>query len=149
MSTVTQVFPVAEHGNALGAGRPFVLLAGTANPALASGVAAALGVSLAPCRVTRFPDGEVGAELEQSVRGQDVFIVQPTAPPVNDHVVELLVIADACRRADAGRITAIVPYFGYARQDRRKKPVDACASNITRRWALEGSQSTSRARTCR
>jgi len=119
MSTVTQVFPVAEHDTALGAGRPFVLLAGTAHPALAAAVAAALGTSLAPCRVARFPDGEVSAELEQSVRGQDVFIVQPTAPPVNDHFVELLVIADACRRADAGRITAIVPYFGYARSDKR------------------------------
>lgn len=108
------------HGVTLGAAvRPYMLLAGTGHPTLAAGIAAHLGVTLGTCRVERFPDGEVAAELEQSVRGHDVFVVQPTSPPVNDHLVELLVIADACRRADAERITAIVPYFGYARSDKR------------------------------
>jgi ribose-phosphate pyrophosphokinase len=111
--------PTDEAGSALGIPRPYVLLAGTGHPALAAEIAARLRVSLGACRVERFPDGEVAAELEQSVRGHDVFIVQPTSPPVNDHLVELLVIADACRRADAERITAIVPYFGYARSDKR------------------------------
>lgn len=115
--TTTLSLPVDVK--ALGSSRPFVLLAGTGHPALAADVAAQLGVALGACRVERYPDGEIAVELEQSVRGHDVFIVQPTAPPVNDHLVELLVIADACRRADAERITAIVPYFGYARSDKR------------------------------
>jgi ribose-phosphate pyrophosphokinase len=119
MISTTRPFSIDEAGAALGIPRPYVLLAGTGHPTLAAEIAARLGVSLGACRVERFPDGEVAAELEQSVRGHDVFVVQPTSPPVNDHLVELLVIADACRRADAERITAIVPYFGYARSDRR------------------------------
>jgi ribose-phosphate pyrophosphokinase len=71
--------------------------------------------------VGRFSDGEVKVELMENVRGRDVFIVQPTSPPVNDHLMELLVMTDACRRASAARITAVVPYFGYARQDRRMR----------------------------
>ena len=117
--TMTLASATSEVVAALGATRSFVLLAGTAHPRLASAVAAQLGVELGRCRVERFPDGEAAAELQQSVRGQHVFIVQPTSPPVNDHLVELLVVADACRRADAERITAIVPYFGYARSDKR------------------------------
>jgi len=112
--------PVPLTGVSAGAHRPFMVFAGTANPQLAAGVAQQLGVSLGRCTVERFPDGEVAVEIEQSVRGHDVFIVQPTSPPVNDHLVELLVFADACRRADAERITAIVPYFGYARSDKRQ-----------------------------
>ena len=100
--------------------RGLLLFAGTANPALAAGVAAELGIGLGACAVERFPDGEVAIELKQSVRGHDVFIVQSTSPPINDHLVELLAFADACRRADAERITAIVPYFGYARSDKRQ-----------------------------
>ena len=130
MDPVTFELPVPLNGVSLGAHRPFVLFAGTANPRLAAGVAEELGVSLGACSVERFPDGEVGVEIAQSVRGHDVFIVQPTSPPVNDHLVELLVFADACRRADAERITAIVPYFGYARADKRqgqRAPVTARA----------------------
>ena len=97
----------------------FTLLAGTAHPALAAAVARALGRPLGACRVQRFPDGEISVEVDESVRGHDVFILQPTAPPVNDNLVELLIFADACRRASAERVTAIVPYFGYARADRR------------------------------
>ena len=96
------------------------VFAGTANRPLASAVATELGIALGACTIERFPDGEVAVELEESVRGRDVFIVQPTAPPVNDHLSEILVFADACRRADAKRVTAIVPYFGYARSDKRE-----------------------------
>ena len=98
----------------------FLLFAGTANPPLAQAVAHELGVSLGDGTVERFPDGEVTVRLGESVRGCEVFILQPTAPPVSDHLVEMLVFADACRRAAAERIVAIVPYFGYARSDRRK-----------------------------
>ena len=119
-ATTTLASPVPELGATLGTARSFVLFAGTAHPALAAGIATHLGVPLGACHVERFPDGEIAADLEQSVRGRDVFIVQPTSPPVNDHLVELIVIADACRRADAERITAIVPYFGYARSDKRQ-----------------------------
>ncbi len=130
--TATTTFPTpnSESGGASGATRSFVLLTGTAHPALAAEIAKQLGITLGRCRVERFPDGEVTAELQQSVRGRDVFIVQPTSPPVNDHLVELLVVADACRRADAERITAIVPYFAYARSDKRsgrRVPVTARA----------------------
>jgi len=131
MTTVpTSAPPMSDAGSAQGATRPFALFAGTANPAVAADVAKALGVALGACAVERFPDGEVAAEIRQSIRGRDVFIVQPTSPPVNDHLVELLVFADACRRADAERITAIVAYFGYARSDKRQSrrvPVTARA----------------------
>jgi ribose-phosphate pyrophosphokinase len=105
-----------------------VILRGTANPALADGVARALGVETTPCETERFPDGEFSVTLKESIRGRDVFVVQPTSPPVNDHLIELLVFADACRRASAARITAVVPYFGYARADRRdcrREPITA------------------------
>ena len=130
--TATTTFPLpgADSGSTLGATKPFVVLAGTAHPRLASDIATHLGIPLGACRVERFPDGEVAAELQESVRGRDVFIVQPMSPPVNDHLVELLVVADACRRADADRITAIVPYFAYARADKRsgrRVPVTARA----------------------
>jgi ribose-phosphate pyrophosphokinase len=106
----------------------FLLLSGTANPALAAAVAAELGVRPGTCAVSRFPDGESAVRLDESVRSRNVFLVQPTAPPVNDHLVELLAFADACRRSGAGRITAIVPYFGYARADKRhgrRQPITA------------------------
>src|SRR5450432_4924744 len=91
---------------------------GKANPSLAQEIARHLHVQLGRADVGRFSDGEVSVELMENVRGRDVFIVQPTSPPANDHLMELLVMADACRRASAGRITAVIPYFGYARQDR-------------------------------
>ncbi len=105
-----------------------LLFTGTANPSLAAAIAAELHTPLAACAVERFPDGEISVCLNTSVRGQDVFLIQPTAPPVNDHLMELLVLADACRRAAARRITAIVPYFGYARADKRqgrREPITA------------------------
>jgi ribose-phosphate pyrophosphokinase len=94
---------------------------GSANPALAQEIARHLMIPLGRAYVGKFSDGEVTVELMENVRGRDVFIVQPTCPPTNDSLMELLVMADACRRASAGRITAVVPYFGYARQDRRPR----------------------------
>ena len=95
------------------------LLSGTANPRLADAVAAELGVEPAACAVERFPDGEVSVEIQASVRDRDVVIVQPTSPPPDPHLLELLAMADAARRAGARRITAVVPYFAYARSDSR------------------------------
>src|SRR2546421_2333175 len=95
------------------------IFAGSANPDLAERVARELGVKLGACTTERFPDGETSVRLDEPVRGREVFIVQPTAPPVNENLVELLAFADSCRRASAARITAIVPYFGYARSDKR------------------------------
>src|SRR5919199_5458375 len=98
----------------------FLIFAGTANSELAESIARELGVRLGACAVASFPDGETSVRLDEPVRGREVFIVQPTAPPVNDHLVELLAFADACRRASAARTTAVVPYFGYARADKRR-----------------------------
>lgn len=106
----------------------FAIFTGTANPALAAAIARELGVRLGRGEVERFPDGEVAVRLLEPVRRKEVFLVQPTAPPVDAHLVELLALADACRRAAAARITAIVPYFGYARADERhgrREPVTA------------------------
>jgi ribose-phosphate pyrophosphokinase len=102
-------------------GPMMAVFTGNANPQLAQDIARYLQVPLGRAHVGRFSDGEVTVELMENVRGRDVFIVQPTSPPANDHLMELLVMVDACRRASAGRITAVVPYFGYARQDRRPR----------------------------
>jgi ribose-phosphate pyrophosphokinase len=106
----------------------YILFAGSGNPALARAVADAVGVELGRCAVERFPDGETSVQLLESVRGKDVYLLQPTSPPVNDNAMELLVFTDACRRAAAGRIHAVVPYFGYARSDKRhgrREPITA------------------------
>jgi ribose-phosphate pyrophosphokinase len=97
------------------------VFAGNANPLLAEGIAHHLHAPLGRAHVGRFSDGEVNVELMENVRGRDVFIVQSTCPPTNDNLMELLMMTDACRRASAKRITAVVPYFGYARQDRRPR----------------------------
>ncbi len=97
------------------------LFAGNANPALAADIARHLQTPMGRVYVGRFSDGEVNIELMENVRGRDVFIVQPTCPPSNDTLMELLVMVDACRRASAARITAVVPYMGYSRQDRRPR----------------------------
>jgi ribose-phosphate pyrophosphokinase len=102
-------------------GLTMAVFTGTANPQLAHDIARYLQVPLGRANVGRFSDGEVTVELMENVRGRDVFVVQPTCPPANDHLMELLVMVDACRRASAGRITAVMPYFGYARQDRRPR----------------------------
>jgi len=97
------------------------VFAGNANPQLAHDIARHLMVPLGRAAVTRFSDSEVTVELLENVRGRDVYIVQPTCSPANDHLMELLIMVDACRRASAARITAVIPYFGYARQDRRPR----------------------------
>jgi len=102
-------------------GPTMAVFTGSANPQLALDIARYLQVPLGRANVGRFSDGEVTVELMENVRGRDVFIVQSTCPPANDHLMELLVMVDACRRASAGRITAVMPYFGYSRQDRRPR----------------------------
>ncbi|HEX5339423.1 MAG TPA: ribose-phosphate pyrophosphokinase, partial [Gammaproteobacteria bacterium] len=98
-----------------------MVFAGNANPQLANRIANHLQLPVGKAQVGRFSDGEVAVELMENVRGRDVFIVQSTCPPTNDNLMELLVMADALHRASAARITAVVPYFGYARQDRRQR----------------------------
>lgn len=95
------------------------IFCGNANPALAKKICDYLGIQQGEIMVERFPDGESFCRLDEDVRGVDVFIVQPTCRPVNDNLMELLIMIDSCRRASAGRITAVIPYFGYARQDRK------------------------------
>jgi ribose-phosphate pyrophosphokinase len=96
-----------------------MVFTGNANPELAQRIVNQLGIQLGDVSVSQFSDGEVAVELLTNVRGRDVFVVQPTCAPTNDNLIELIVMVDALRRASAGRITAVVPYFGYARQDRR------------------------------
>ncbi len=98
------------------------ILAGNSNRALTEAIAAYLGVPLTKCQVRRFADMEVFVEIQENVRGQDVFIIQSTSFPANDHLMEVLIMTDACSRASAKRITAVIPYFGYARQDRKAGP---------------------------
>ncbi len=107
-----------------------ILLSGSANPALAGAVAERLGTRLAACLLERFPDGELHVEIRESVRGQRVYLFQPTSPPVEEHLFELLLLGDACRRAGAARVTAVMPYFGYARQDRRAAGRDCIAARV-------------------
>ena len=92
---------------------------GSANRPLAQKVCDYLGIELGKAHIGRFPDGEIQLKVEEDVRGRDVFIIQPTCPPVNEHLMELLIMIDSCRRSSAQRITAVIPYYGYARQDRK------------------------------
>lgn len=108
--------------------RDFTVFSGTANPALARAVADLLGLAPGAAEVERFPDGELTVRLLEPVRHKNIFVVQPTAPPVNDHLVELLAFADACRRASAEHVSAVIAYFGYARADKRqavREPITA------------------------
>ena len=93
------------------------LFSGTSNSALAKEISAYLGVPDGPRVCKRFADGELYVQIQESIRGCDVFLIQPTCAPVNDHLMELLIMVDACRRASARQITAVVPYYGYARAD--------------------------------
>lgn len=104
------------------------IVAGNSNRALAEEISKYLDVPLASCQVRRFADQEIFVEIQENVRGEDVFVIQPTSYPANDHLMELLIIIDALRRSSARRITAVIPYFGYARQDRRasgRTPISA------------------------
>lgn len=99
-----------------------VIFSGNANKKLANKICKSIKVEPGQISVSRFSDGEVRVEIGENVRGKDVFVIQPTCPPVNENLVELLIILDALRRASAQRITAVIPYFGYARQDRKDRP---------------------------
>jgi len=98
------------------------VFSGNANPELAKEICSHLDISLSEVEVRRFSDGEIFVEIGENVRGADVFVIQPTCPPVNDHLMELVIMVDALRRASARRITAVLPYYGYARQDRKVAP---------------------------
>jgi len=100
----------------------YILVAGTANPEFAQKVAVSLGKDLAEVEVKRFSDGEINVNISESVRGKDVFVIQPTCVPANDNLMELLIIVDALKRSSAGCINAVMPYFGYARQDKKAAP---------------------------
>jgi ribose-phosphate pyrophosphokinase len=106
------------------------IFSGRAHPALARDIAFHLGLSIGRIAVGRFSDGEISVEINENVRGRDVFIVQPTCPPVNENLMELLIIADACQRASAARVTAVIPYFGYGRQDRRRRVAAELVANL-------------------
>ena len=117
-------------------GKDIKIFSANANPAVAEHIAKVLGLPMGKCDVSHFSDGEISVSIEESVRGSDVFVVQSTCCPVNNNLMELLIMIDAFKRASAGRITAVVPYFGYARQDRKAKardPISAklCADLIT------------------
>ena len=99
-----------------------VLLTGTAHPELAEEIAKCLGIPLGDVMLGRFPEGEIQLQIRDNIRGKDVFIIQPTCTPSNESLMELLILIDAARRASAKRITAVLPFFGYARQDRKDKP---------------------------
>ncbi len=107
-----------------------LIYSGTANRPLAAAAAALLGVPLGNLDIIRFPDGEVSPLIHDSVRGRDVFVIQPTSPPVNDHLIELLLTLDALRRASARRVTAVIPYYGYSRQERKAKPREAISAKV-------------------
>jgi ribose-phosphate pyrophosphokinase len=98
------------------------VFSGTANEPLANAICDYIGIKLGKCGIRPFPDGETFVKIEENVRGEDVFIVQPTSPPTNHHLMELFIMMDALRRASANRITAVLPFYGYARQDRKDQP---------------------------
>ena len=112
------------HGNSI------EILAGNSNRKLAEAVATELKIPLSEAEVGKFSDGEISVTLPQTVRGKDVFILQSTSIPVNDNLMELLIMIDACKRASAGRVTAVMPYFGYARQDRKARPRDPITAKL-------------------
>jgi ribose-phosphate pyrophosphokinase len=115
------------------------LLAGSANPRLAQLISDEIGVPLTDPRVRRFPDGEIDVKIQDSMRGHDVFLIQPTCHPVNESLMELFILLDALRRASAGRITAVVPYFGYARKERKSQPREPISAKLVANFiALAG-----------
>ena len=111
-------------------GKDIKIFTGNSNPNVAIGIADSLGLKLGQSEVVTFSDGEVSVSIKESVRGSDVFVVQSTSYPVNDHLMELLIMIDAFKRASAGRITAVIPYMGYARQDRKAKARDPSSAKL-------------------
>ena len=112
------------HGNTI------EILCGNSNKPLAEAIAKELNLTVSNAEVGKFSDGEISITLPRTVRGKDVFIIQSTSAPVNDNLMELLIMIDACKRASAGRITAVMPYFGYARQDRKARPRDPITAKL-------------------
>jgi len=106
------------------------IFSGNAHPALAQEICKVLGVPFGKANIDRFPDGEVRLQIQENVRGADVFVIQPTCSPVNENLMELLIMLDAFRRASANRITAVMPYYGYARQDRKDRPRVPISSKV-------------------
>lgn len=111
-------------------GKDIKIFSGNSNRPLAQGIAQCLGLELSKADVGLFSDGEIQVSIHESVRGSDVFIVQSTSSPVNRHLMELLIMVDACKRASAGRITAVIPYYGYARQDRKSRARDPITAKL-------------------
>lgn len=111
-------------------GRDIKIFSGNANKKLAEKICEEAGVPLGDSEVTRFSDGEISVNINETVRGADVFVIQPTNPPVNENLMELLIMIDALKRASAGRINAVIPYYGYARQDRKVKARDPITSKL-------------------
>lgn len=111
-------------------GKDIRIFTGNSNPAVAAKIAECLGLAVGKSDVVKFSDGETSVSIHESIRGSDVFVVQSTSNPVNDHLMELLITMDALKRASAGRITAVIPYFGYARQDRKSKARDPISAKL-------------------
>ena len=107
------------------------LISGTSNPRLAEEIASYLGIENVPLISKRFADGELYVQIQQSIRGCDVFLIQPTCAPVNDSLMELMIMVDACKRASARQITAVIPYFGYARADRKTSGRESITAKLT------------------
>jgi ribose-phosphate pyrophosphokinase len=122
--------PERKRSRNLSEDRRFKLFSGTANPKLAEAIANHIGVKVGEAKLQRFADGEVYFQLLENVRGVDVFVVQPTCYPVDQHLVELFIMIDALKRASAARITVVVPYYGYARQDRKDRPRVAISAKL-------------------
>jgi ribose-phosphate pyrophosphokinase len=106
------------------------IFSGTAHPDFAKSICSELGVRLSAARHYRFSDGEIGLSIDESVRGSDIFVIQPTCSPTNDNLIELLVMVDAFKRASASRVNVVTPYFGYARQDRKSKPREPITAKL-------------------
>src|SRR5579883_1163882 len=114
--------PTSQHDRHMSNKPALKIFAGNPNRPLAEEICKTIGVPLGEATVTSFPDGESFVKINENIRGQDVFLVQSTCPPSNHHLMELLIMIDAARRASAARITAVVPFYGYARQDRKDQP---------------------------
>ena len=121
---------MTPHYNSSGSHENLRLFSGSAHPALTDAIAHNLGISVGRMTSTRFNDGEIRVQVEESARGTDVFIIQPTCGPVNDNLMELLIMIDAFRRASAERITVVLPYYGYARQDKKVKPREPVTARL-------------------
>ncbi|MGM0419831.1 MAG: ribose-phosphate diphosphokinase [Bacillota bacterium] len=113
-----------------GYGDKMKIFTGNCHPRLAEDICSYLGTELVSSEIGRFSDGEISVKIEETVRGADVFVIQPTSPPVNENIMELLVMIDALRRASARRITTVIPYYGYARQDRKAQPRDPITAKL-------------------